>query len=127
MLRKFVANTGRHWDKWLALVLFAYRELPQASTGFSPFKLFYGWQVQGPLDLLRKAWEDPASGPEEKGIVQYVLEMSNRFEQYGEKAKGKPTRGTKSSKGWYDQHQGFDSSKRGRKCYSYYQHPRTNC
>ncbi len=27
---------------------------PQTSTGFSPFELLYGWQVQGPLDLLKK-------------------------------------------------------------------------
>ncbi len=54
MLRKFVADTGRDWDKWLPFVLFAYREVPQASTGFAPFKLLYGWQVQGPLDLLKK-------------------------------------------------------------------------
>ncbi|KAI5615026.1 hypothetical protein C0J50_10925, partial [Silurus asotus] len=51
MLRKFVSETGRDWDKWLPFLLFAYREVPQASTGFSPFKLLYGWQVQGPLDL----------------------------------------------------------------------------
>ena len=37
MLRKFVSDTGRDWDKWLPFVLFAYREVPQASTGFSPF------------------------------------------------------------------------------------------
>ena len=28
MLRKFVDNTGRDWDKWLPFVLFAYREVP---------------------------------------------------------------------------------------------------
>lgn len=42
MLRKFVADTGCDWDKWLPFILFAYREVPQASTGFSPFELLYG-------------------------------------------------------------------------------------
>ncbi|XP_042247194.1 uncharacterized protein LOC121882816 [Thunnus maccoyii] len=60
MLQKFVADTGRDWDQWLPF-LFAYREVPQASTGFSPFELLYGWDVQGPLDLLLKTWEAPAS------------------------------------------------------------------
>lgn len=69
MLRKFFADTGCDWDKWLPFVLFAYREVPQASTGFSPFKLLYGWQVQGPFDLLRKTCEDPVSKPQESGTV----------------------------------------------------------
>ena len=37
----------------LANLLFAYREVPQASTGFSPFELLYGRAVNGPLDVLK--------------------------------------------------------------------------
>ncbi len=86
MLRKFVADTGRDWDKWLPFVLFAYREVPQASTGFSPFELLYGWHVQGPLDLLKKAWMAPADKTDERSIVKFVLEMRNRLERYREEA-----------------------------------------
>lgn len=57
MLRKFGSHTGSDWDWWLPYLLFAYREIPQASTGFSPFELLYGHQVRGPLDLLRDYWE----------------------------------------------------------------------
>ena len=39
MLRRFVSQTGKDWDEWLPYLLFAYREVPQASTGFSPFEL----------------------------------------------------------------------------------------
>ncbi|KAL7872222.1 hypothetical protein SRHO_G00072050 [Serrasalmus rhombeus] len=42
MLRKFVSETGSEWDRWLPFLLFAYRKVPQASTGFSPFQLLYG-------------------------------------------------------------------------------------
>ncbi len=105
MLRKFVADTGRDWDKWLPFVLFAYREVPQASTGFSPFELLYGWQVQGPLDLLRKSWEEgSAAKTEERGIVQYVLEMRDRLEQYREQARENLHRKQQAQKQWYDQH-----------------------
>ncbi|KAL7870568.1 hypothetical protein SRHO_G00080650 [Serrasalmus rhombeus] len=45
MLRKFVSETGSDWDRWLPFLLFAYREVPQASTGFSPFQLLYGREV----------------------------------------------------------------------------------
>lgn len=42
MLKKFVSDTGKDWDRWLSLMLFAYRAVPQESTGFSPFELVYG-------------------------------------------------------------------------------------
>ena len=45
MLRKFVNDTGCDWDEWLPCLLFAYREVPQASTGFSPFELLFGHGV----------------------------------------------------------------------------------
>jgi len=49
MLRKSATQEGKDWDKLLPYLLFAYREVPQTSTGFSPFKLLYGWPVRGPL------------------------------------------------------------------------------
>ncbi len=103
MLRKFVSDTGRDWDKWLPFLLFAYREVPQASTGFSPFELLYGWQVQGPLDLIRKSWDNPACREEERGIVQYVLEMRDRLERYQEQARENLKEAQKAQKTWYDQ------------------------
>ncbi len=44
MIRKFVHENAKNWDKWLEPLLFAVREVPQASTGFSPFELLYGRQ-----------------------------------------------------------------------------------
>ena len=52
MLRKFVSDTGRDWDKWLSFVLFAYREVPQASTGLLPFELLYGFPMGSPSKAL---------------------------------------------------------------------------
>ena len=43
MLRKAAVEEGKDWDKMLPYLLFAYREVPQASTGFSPFELLYIW------------------------------------------------------------------------------------
>jgi len=42
MLRKVAGNEGKEWDKLLPYILFAYREVRQASTGFSLFELLYG-------------------------------------------------------------------------------------
>ena len=40
----------------LPFVLFAYREVPQSSTGFSPYELIYGRDVCGPLDVVKECW-----------------------------------------------------------------------
>ena len=58
MLRKFVADSQNDWDTYLPYVLFAYREVPQESTGFSPFQLLYGRRVKGPLDVLQECWTE---------------------------------------------------------------------
>ena len=42
MLRKVLNGEKRDWDHLLPYVLFAYREVPQATVGFSPFELLYG-------------------------------------------------------------------------------------
>ncbi len=47
MVRKFVREDARNWDKWLEPLLIAAREVPQASTGFSPFELLYGRRTRG--------------------------------------------------------------------------------
>ena len=59
MLRWFIKAPGA-WDELLPYLLFSYREMPQVSTGFSPFELLYGRHVRGPLDVLREAWTEEA-------------------------------------------------------------------
>ena len=51
-LRKFVNKTGKDWDEYIPYLLFAYREVPQESTGFTPFELLYGRRVREPQDVL---------------------------------------------------------------------------
>jgi len=54
MPRKFVSHNQKDWDEYLPYLLFAYREVLQETTGFSPFDLLYERQVRGPLDVLRE-------------------------------------------------------------------------
>lgn len=102
MLRKFVDDSGKDWDRWLPFLLFAYREVPQASTGFSPFELLYGWDVQGPLDLLNATWTSPNPKASERGVVQFVLQMRDRLAQYREKAADNLREAQRTQKLWYD-------------------------
>ncbi len=59
MIRKFVYEDAKNWDKWLEPLLFAVREVPHASTGFSPFELLYGRQPRVVLDVLRETGSYP--------------------------------------------------------------------
>ncbi|KAK7485620.1 hypothetical protein BaRGS_00023069, partial [Batillaria attramentaria] len=79
MLRKLCQDRPRDWDRFIPALLFAYREIPQDSLGFSPFELLYGRAVRGPLQILKEAWTHD-SGEEVKTSVQYVLDLRDRLE-----------------------------------------------
>ena len=82
-------------------MLFAFREVPQATLGFSPFELLYGRYVGGPLDALKEEW---IQNPEpETDVLSFVMEVKDRIElakkvveQNAKIAKAKP-------KEYYDQ------------------------
>ena len=63
MLKRVATESGKDWDKRIPFLLFAYREVPQSSTGFSPFKLVFGRHARGPLDILKEAWEGNSKTP----------------------------------------------------------------
>ncbi len=72
MLRRVAADDRRDWDKMLPYVLFGIREVPQASTGFTPFELLFGRQPRGLLDVAREAWEhQPAA---HRSTLEHVRE-----------------------------------------------------
>ena len=54
--RRMCAERPEDWDKYLPALLFAIREVPQESLGFSPFELLYGRSVRGPMAILRELW-----------------------------------------------------------------------
>lgn len=101
MLRKFVAANGKDWDRWLPYLLSTYREVPQASTGFSPFELLYGRQVRGPMDVLREAWEGPGT-PKTRSIVADVLQVRDKMEEMAELVRTNLGQAQGQQKAWFD-------------------------
>ncbi|XP_041435978.1 uncharacterized protein LOC121399407 [Xenopus laevis] len=101
MLRTFVEDGEGDWEKFLPCLLFAYREVPQESTGFSPFELLYGRRVRGPLDLLREYWEGGAQFPDFP-VVPYVLQFRKRLEQMTALVKEHLSEALTKQKVWYD-------------------------
>lgn len=81
MLKRMCAERPRDWDRYLAPLLFAYREVPQTSLGFSPFELLYGRHVRGPLSILKEVWTNLDLEEEAKTTYQHVFDLRNRLEE----------------------------------------------
>ena len=77
MLKKFVGECVQSWDKYLPYLLFAYREVPTESTGYSPFELLYGRAIRGPLAVIKETWLEKR--PNTSNLTSYVLEMRKRL------------------------------------------------
>ncbi len=100
MLRKAATEEGKDWDQLIPYLLFAYREVPQASTGFSPFELMYGRQVRGPLDVLKETWESSKKSTE--SVVSYVLTIQEKLAKMSEIVSENLTKAQTTQKRWYD-------------------------
>ena len=100
MLRKVAVEDVKNWDRWLPFLLFAYREVPQASTGFSPFELLYGRAVRGLLDIVKGAWEGSKSTKD--SVVSYVLGVHNKLSKMAALAAEHLREAQADQKRWYD-------------------------
>ena len=101
MLRRTVME-GKKWDCLLPYLLFAYREVPQVSTGFSPFELLYGRKVRGPLDVIKDAWEVDEGSSE--SVVSYLIAMREKLEGMIDLVRKNEERAKEKEKEWYDRH-----------------------
>ena len=80
MLKRLCQDQLKQWHRLINPVLFAYREVPQESTGFSPFQLLYGHSVRGPGMILKELWTKEVNIPEVKSSYEYVTELRERLE-----------------------------------------------
>ncbi|XP_040079039.2 uncharacterized protein LOC120850576 [Ixodes scapularis] len=81
MLRRMCKERPKDWDRYLPALLFAYREVPQASLRFSPFELLYGRRVRGPLAILKELWSNEALKEDMKTTYGYILELREKLEE----------------------------------------------
>ena len=100
VLKKMAKDYRSEWGRWLPYLLFAYREVPNKSTGFSPFELLFSRHVRGPLDILTESWEAESKSPE--SVVSYVLELRERTSQTMEIAQTNPAKAQERQNKWYD-------------------------
>ena len=101
MLRKSATEDGKDWDRLLPYVLFAYREAPHESTGFSPFERLYRREVRGPLDVVKERWEAKTSSS--KSVVSHILLMRERLDKMTTIVQSNMQEAQSRQKNWYDQ------------------------
>ncbi|XP_078235026.1 uncharacterized protein LOC144583991 [Pogona vitticeps] len=102
MIRAYLAENPNNWDQKLQSLLFAYRSVPQASTGFSPFELLFGRKVKGPLDLIKQNWEQITQG-DPQDVVTYIDTLMNDLKRNLELAAENLQAQKVRQKTWYDQ------------------------
>ena len=102
ILKRLCGERPRDWDRYLPAVLFAYREVPQESTRFSPFELLYGRNVRGPMNILKQIWlkEDNEDAP--VNTYQYVLELRQKIESTCEMAREALLKANQRYRKYYD-------------------------
>ena len=79
-LKKMCEERPRDWDRYICPLLFAYRDTPHASTGFTPFELIYGSNVRGPMTILSELWTEQYDEGETKSTYQYIIDLQERLE-----------------------------------------------
>ena len=102
MLKKMCVDAPQEWDRYLPALLFAYREVPQDSTQFSPFEMLYGRSVRGPMEILKHVWTGELCDEETKSTYQHVLELRERLAQTCQLAHEELRKAKITQKKYYD-------------------------
>ncbi|XP_042299936.1 uncharacterized protein LOC121917889, partial [Sceloporus undulatus] len=100
MLRKFVESHPKSWPQLVEPLLFAFREVPQSSLGFSPFELVYGRRPRGILDIVKEGWEEEA--PNSQTELQFVLRMRQHLKEIGQMARENLQKAQEEQKRYFD-------------------------
>ena len=102
ILRKMCAEQPKQWDRYLPALLFALREIPNSSLGYSPFELLYGHNVRGPMSILRELWTNQSVEAEARSEYQYVVDLRERLSETWELAQKSLSETAQKYKRYYD-------------------------
>lgn len=76
MIQKFVYNNKNSWDKYVSLLMAAYRSTPHPATGYTPNFLMFGHELNLPQDILYP-YPRPEAPPDEH---EYVAQLRDNME-----------------------------------------------
>ena len=81
IIGKLASDHPTKWDQMLDTAMFAYREIPQASTNFSPFTLMFGRKVRGPIDIVHDICSGKQSNEHFTLTYNYVNELKDNIQK----------------------------------------------
>jgi hypothetical protein len=102
MIRSLTVEFKDAWDECLPWVLFAYREIPMETLGFSPFEMLFGRNVRGPLALLKSAWKPTELQKANPNVITYMLDLREKLRNSQSIALECAQQAKTKSKTWYD-------------------------
>ncbi|XP_016308100.1 angiopoietin-related protein 1b [Sinocyclocheilus anshuiensis] len=71
--------TTGHRQRPVLLASDSGREVPQASTGFTPFEVLFGRQPRDHLDMAKEAWEQQPAA--HRSVIEHVKQMRERIDR----------------------------------------------
>ena len=102
MLRKVTFDKPSDWDNYLPAVLFAYREVPHTTTGYSPFELMYGRKVRGPMSIVKTILTEETQDSMVRSTYDYLLDLKKKLQTACQFATKMSEEGKRKSKQYYD-------------------------
>ena len=102
MLRRLASEQPHDWDRYLPALLFAYRDAPQTSLGYSPFELIFGHKARGPLDFLSECWTSNDLDQEDIDTHQYIFNLKKKLQHTCSLAREQLLKSQLSNKVYFD-------------------------
>ena len=83
MLFHVIQQHGRQWHRMIPFTVWALREVPNSTTGTSPYILVYGRLPRGHLAVLRESWtgQRDIQGDLKKPIETYMSELRDHLKE----------------------------------------------
>lgn len=100
MIRSYCSDHQKDWDEGIPFLIFAARDAPQESLGFSPFELVFGHTVRGPLSMLKERWSQET--PTNESVLEYISRFRTRLHEAYELAREKLKTAQNKMKRQYD-------------------------
>ncbi|KAK7011616.1 hypothetical protein BgiMline_003291 [Biomphalaria glabrata] len=102
MLKRLIDDKPEEWDTYLPAALFAYREVPHASLGYSPYQIIFGSHPRGPLEILKQTWTKDQLNDEVKTVSKYVKDLQERLQDIRSLARSNLIKARKRQEKYYN-------------------------
>ena len=103
MIRSLIADHPHlQWDDCLPYILWAYRETPNASTGFSPYELQFGRCPSTLLSLIYDKWTDTDPNSHSQNVIDYMMTLKDKLSVTQAQAAEHRHESKVKGKTWYD-------------------------